>query len=701
MSKVTYFDQSLYNEVQASTNIISGDEYRKLFCTIAKVVSDMVSQTLGPYGATTIIDDGSGFTYPTKDGWSCMNRLRFNDPIYNTIFGIIKQVSFNSVSTVGDGTTTAMVATNYFLQYMYETIIPDLIDSGMYSQADLIDTVTTVTNNIIKNLLKNPNVVNIDKNGDYSDIRKIAYIATNGNDKFADIIQKNYQETQNPNIRIDIDNSAAETFFEVERGYRFDCRVLGYPSYINDEAKIIRKDSAPFNVIIFDHNITYNMHKTIIGGISNYAAATNKDILILAPYFDDIVASIIDGQVGQMVRQGQYPNIMLAQIPTSLNMHQQAIQDIAVLTNALVFTESMAKVFNILAINQTATSEEDKIEDSIMTLPQFAKYTSPTDILVDALGTIKSAVFTRSEGFIQDYDQYCNAAKYENLVREVKDSYEALKIKASKTINGFLDKDFLFTQMRYIKLLGNSGVIKVGGISDIQRRCDKDALDDAVLACRSAYENGYVRGMGLEILKVINETLRCDCKYITSSVLYAIRYSFEKTFETIVNNKHSGTSSWEVSLPNTHEKELKGATAIMKYCTYADYGYDLRAEKLTEKKDWTVINSVQTDIEILNAMTSILTTIMTSSQFLSMNKAGDMKVSHDEALRQRAEDEMTISNAKAKGFIKAFNMTEDPKGASVLASLSYYPVSSLGDIPEDDDENRDEEICDYDQSNED
>src|SRR5574344_917106 len=108
--------KALYDEVKSCANIISGDEYKKLFCTIAKVVSDVVSQTLGPYGSTTIIDDGSGFTYPTKDGWSCMNRIRFNDPDYNTIFCIIKQVSVNSVSTGGEGTTTAMIATSAFLR---------------------------------------------------------------------------------------------------------------------------------------------------------------------------------------------------------------------------------------------------------------------------------------------------------------------------------------------------------------------------------------------------------------------------------------------------------------------------------------------------------------------------------------------------------------------------------------------------------
>ena len=52
-------NDALYEEVKSCTNIISGDEYKALFCTIAKVVCDTVSQTLGPYGSTTIIDDGS------------------------------------------------------------------------------------------------------------------------------------------------------------------------------------------------------------------------------------------------------------------------------------------------------------------------------------------------------------------------------------------------------------------------------------------------------------------------------------------------------------------------------------------------------------------------------------------------------------------------------------------------------------------
>ena len=91
-------DKTLYEDIKYGTNIVTGKEYLDTMLTIADVASEMVVKTLGPYGKTTIIDDGT-FTYPTKDGWSVLKRLRFNDPIYNTLYGVLKQVSFDIVNT--------------------------------------------------------------------------------------------------------------------------------------------------------------------------------------------------------------------------------------------------------------------------------------------------------------------------------------------------------------------------------------------------------------------------------------------------------------------------------------------------------------------------------------------------------------------------------------------------------------------------
>ena len=189
---MNYIRESLYNEIASNSNVITGEEYRELVCGISQVASDMVVKTLGPYGATTVIDDGTGFTYPSKDGWSCLSKLQFTDPTYNTIFNMLKKISFNSVTTVGDGTTTAMVAANNFLRAMYTKFIPNINNkenNNSFRQADFIETTNKIYQKLENALINNKNIRHIDSEGDFSDIYKIAYVATNGNYEFAKIIQ--------------------------------------------------------------------------------------------------------------------------------------------------------------------------------------------------------------------------------------------------------------------------------------------------------------------------------------------------------------------------------------------------------------------------------------------------------------------------------------------------------------------------------
>ena len=649
----------LLEAIRSSTNVIPEDEYRALFTGVAQVVSDIVAKTLGPYGSTTIIDDGTGFSYPTKDGWSCMSRLRFNDPIYQTIFNIIKQVSFNSVSTVGDGTTTAMVATSAFLNHLFKDVYPKM---KVERQAEFIERMKRAAKTITEELSRNENVHHIDKSGDFSDIYRIANIATNGNEEFSKMLQDIYTNTQNPNIRIEIDGGAGETAYEIEHGYRFDCSVIDFMDYRNADNDQIKIDTRS-QVIVFDHNVTYSMHKDIIRVLSSIAQQNNTNMIMMAPYFDDIVTSSITQQVNEMIRRKVYPNIMLVQIPTVSKLHQQSLIDLTVITGALTCTQTDMKAFNAMLYNGSVP-EEERIELDLLSSTQYQKYgnTGAVALISDLLGNANKMVYTRNTGYIQDYDDCCNKDKYEKMLYECKESYEAAVKKASKTINGTLDKDFLFIQNRYIRLMGNNAIIRVGGASDIQRRCDKDSLDDAILACKSAFEYGYVRGLNLEVIHICNDLLD-DLKYDNNpnnpdeTCIQLYRDAFVDTLSTVLNNKNrDGKNDY---------------SSLIKACLDTNSVYNLVTEKYEPENQWTVINSVQTDIEIINAMTSILTTIMTSSQFLSMLRNGDQALSYQKELEKRLKEEELIAKAKGKG-LKASEALKDINVSNW--NLGTYPT---------------------------
>jgi len=672
-------DSKLYEDVASTTNVISGDEYQKLFCTVAQVVSDIVGQTLGPYGATTIIDDGGGFTYPTKDGWSCMNRLRFSDPVYNSIYSIQKQISFNSVNTVGDGTTTAQVATSYFLNEFFNNLLPILKNSGKpFSQAEFIKAMADVTDRLCIRLRTNPNVHKIDHDGDFKDIYQVAYIATNGNDKFASMIQQIYAATKNPNIRVEIDGGAPESVAVIEKGYRFDCKVISYRNYVDStDGTIHWGGNQPFSVVILDHNVTFNMHRLFVPVISQLANKLGRKIMIMAPYFDDLMCGEIDAQVTALKRQGQDPNIMLVQIPLAAKLHQEAIQDLSILTNALICTQSRVKYVNLMIQNSRVQDPNDIIHDPIEEYEEFKKYqNSPEKALRDCLGTCAGVLFDNNNGYLQDYENYCDKKRYDERMWEVTKKYEALRAKADKTIDGTMDKDFLAVQTHYIRLTGNCGVIKVGGASDIQRRCDKDALDDATLACKSAFQYGYVRGMGLEILKIC-KAVGMDGDGVAESITRAIYTAFKNTIARIIANKYgvdidalaTQTGTVEIAIAKSDWSPTVAFTTtvnklvdeIIDRAIQYDQCYDLRKDELQEPGCWTVINSVQTDIEILRAMTTIVTTIMTSSQFLSMSKAYDNNLTHAKALKGRMSDEAQIAKAKAEAVLDAVDANKEKK----------------------------------------
>ena len=165
-------------------------------------------------------DIGATFTYPSKDGWSCLNKLHFNDPIYDSIFKTLKQISFSIVNKVGDGTTSALIGANAFLDEVLK-----YQESNEFRQVDFLNTLEKIKDQVIDRLMNGDEIHQIDKSGDFSDIRRIAYISSNSNDKLSNMIQDIYQKTQNPNIYVTID-PGPELTSEVQTGYRFECTTL-------------------------------------------------------------------------------------------------------------------------------------------------------------------------------------------------------------------------------------------------------------------------------------------------------------------------------------------------------------------------------------------------------------------------------------------------------------------------------------------
>lgn len=689
----------LLDSIRADANVIGGNKFRELICAVASIAAEFVVPSLGPYGGTTLMDESANVITATKDGLNSLERIAFTDPTYNVIFTMLRKISFNSAAKVGDGTTTAMITATNFLNLMYGEFIPRIEKDQKFRQADFIAASNRMASKIESELRSDKYMTAIDHDGDFSDIYKIAYIATNGNAEFAAMIQEAYQKTRNPYIRL-VTDSIPETKMTTQDGYRFDCRVLNHKYYVNsNDGRIdLSAQSRPAKIIIFDHSLKYQRHKDIINELNTAGSREGTLYIIMAPFIDDIIAASIDAATKMLLQQRKMPSIMLVQIPIVTPLHNKILSDLGVIHNIRICDDNMVEAFNILHHNERVASDDDKIKSDILSSPGYSFGTS-TEVLMQCLGVVNKATFSEREGFIQEFRNSENANAIKELEDETASEFKIEREKAMKVVNGTTGKDYLFAQMRYLQFKGTRATIVVGGLSDIDRKRDKDALEDAVLACRSAYEDGYVRGMNLEILQVIYDLIMSEAySGYDAAVLDLLYKAFYYTSLSVMNNKEpnndiSRTVKVMTVIPPQFSivprrmipAEEVPTDKVMRNPDVIDfalaekerYDYDLREEMMHPKGYWKVINSTSTDIEILKSVISILTTAMTSYQFISTTHRFDPIINNETTLQRQIRELRKVESEKVEAILSTLNSEE---GDKLLIKLGSAFATAFADI---------------------
>lgn len=629
--------KDLHDEIKYGTNIVPQDEYLDTLITIADVAADMVVKTLGPYGKTTLLNDGV-FTYPTKDGWSVLKSLHFNDAVFNVLYDVLKQVSFSMVSIVGDNTTGAFVAANKFMH-----IVIDRILSKDYRQADVVNMIKEIGEEIIQKI-ETSKFVKHCTDLDCSSIRKVAWVSSNGNDELADMIQEIYKKTGNPNIYVTLDPRTTMSY-EIQEGYKYDCNPLQQRLYVNsdDHTYQLRQKSVIF---ILNHNATYQEHSAFFEYISRYYLTKNVKVFILAPYYDDVLSNMIGMNINKMVNDGKMPNIMLVQVPLSNRAQTNYLNDVILLTGAEPVDIGKIRKFNQLIRGEVPEEEEKKkdddgFEDEEERMMKYA-FKSPQEIIETCQGIMSSVVVGKNYLLIEDYESVINESVYKETLHEVEMEYREMKAKMDKNTTP-LYKDYMNAYQHYTKLYGKMGTIYVGGASELEKHFMKDAVDDAVLSCRSAFEYGYVRGLNLTTLNVIDEMISEIPKDDRSGIRFEILQGFydaffELSLEVFNNANGDKTTQHVTNIVGSADEPCVNVnnmspSEILKYCVEHECGYDITTNVIMPDVDCNVLNSVRSDTETIKAIVGILSIVLTSNQFLTINRSYDRMI----GIQQRRE----------------------------------------------------------------
>ena len=202
------------------------------------------------------------------------------------------------------------------------------------------------------------------------------------------------------------------------------------------------------------------------------------------------------------------------------------------------------------------------------------------------------------------------------------------------------------------------GVIEVGGDSELSQKLFKDSVDDAIKAAASAYDHGIILGCNVLLINSITAILNAaeelyktvpSRKLMTEIiVLKILRDGFVDVYKTVLSNAFPNSTLYFKTKDDIKEKLLEifhenilpddfdeCADIIIanakKRCNYANLTvhdiiietsmfmnlvFDVTTKRFTNK----VINSTQTDEEIVTATVDLISILMTGNQMIVTQK---------------------------------------------------------------------------------
>lgn len=582
------------NEVQFTrklkTNIVTGSALRKVQKEVLNRLSEVLMNTAGPYGSNTMLLMGNMYTNYTKDGHRTLGRVKIAGDIEHSIIEELVQVTSHVASTVGDGTTTTV--------RLAAALFNKLCDDEELSKIPprvIIEMLKTVAADMKDVIKENGKQITLD------DIYKIAYVSSNGNEEVANNICEIYKEY---GFEVFIDVAISNTEESLVKSY--DGLVLDKgidePAFINNtenrsaqirDARIYAFDD-PIDTLEMGNFLNAIIEKNIIAPMNDGSGLLPiTPTVILAPKISRDMSSSLEALMNYLYDCDR-ANRQSSKPPIAIIVGYDPVQ-----------YSDITKICKCKRIRkyiddrlQTADIEKG-VAPTLETVNEFCGRAE----LVEA--DIYKTKFINPTGmFVMDEDEYVLDDDGNRIMEtEYKTLLAFLKDEITTGIeHGEKPSEIAAKKRRYNTLRGSMVDYYIGGITVTDRDSLRDAVEDAVLNCRSAAKNGVGFACNFEGLKSTAYLLDESAQ---SSLYYKIVKIINNAYCELIDNMYS-TSSSRFEKYSMDENMI--ALTLEKGCPM---------NLITGEFDGTILSSIDTDIVIIDALAKIISIMFTANQALT------------------------------------------------------------------------------------
>ena len=659
---------------EPKANVISKEDFEERVQKVFHLLWSILSKSFGPYGAPTLINNYP-YSHVTKDGYTIMKNLSM-DASETLVDQIIADMAADICGrlnySVGDGTTSAVIATNSIYQNYCDN--KKWFKDNLVLPRDIIQKYSVIKETLIKKLQeKSRPITDADLN---QTIHDVVYISSNGDNQITDYIAELYSELGCPAISCVLSPDGV-TRKRLINGYKLGV-TLTDKLYINSDDNTLKLNEA--DIVIFETKITRETYEMILQPLNNNSRARGRHLIVMAPYYDEMaLKQVISRDLNNEYSKTKDINMILTTYKATSAHAKRVINDFAVLCNTIIIDRPIERaikedlssddhkqifeIFNIDSrdipgINNVAfrrvTNSEGKVVSDYNDPFMFTGinelhngYEAP--ILIDnpirlgyakdiSLG-LESSVFGKFY-----YDQH----RFDAVYKDAKDVLQTTENKYKKL--GTFNYEVSQAQERFYSLNLKMGLIEVGADSELSQKLLKDAVDDAIKAAASAFNFGVINGCNVDMLICIEDTINNISNTTNDPIdmilLKILRGGFRDVYRTVLS---SAIEDFEIELDNYEttneftrylytgivEKVFPDFDKLIKMIdedidTYKvnfidliiDYSikyglvFDVASKKFTDR----VINSCRTDEEILKATIDLISLLITGNQMIVTQK---------------------------------------------------------------------------------
>lgn len=420
----------------AAKEVRFGEDARSRILKGVNTLANAVKVTLGPKGRNVVLEKSFGAPTITKDGVSVAKEIELADKYENIGAQIVKEAASKTSDVAGDGTTTATVLAQAFIQEGLKAVAAGINPMDLKRG---IDKAVIAAVGELKKLSK--------PTADDKAIAQVGTISANSDSNIGDIIATAMKKVGKEGVITVEEGSGLDNELDVVEGMQFDRGYLS-PYFINNQQSQQVEMDDPF-ILIHDKKVS-NVRELL--PVLEAVAKAGKPLVIVAEEVEgEALATLVVNTIRGIVK------VAAVKAPGFGDRRKAILEDIAILTNGQVISEEVGLSLEKTTINDLGRAKRVVITKENTTIIDGA---GEAERIQSRIGQIKAQIEETSS----DYDR----EKLQERVAKLAGGVAVIKVGAATEVEMKEKKARVEDALHATRAAVEEGVVPGGGVALIR-----------------------------------------------------------------------------------------------------------------------------------------------------------------------------------------------------------------------------------------